>query len=65
MSISSKINRRTIQTAVGLFIMLFFWLLPIDIPYITPMGMKVIGIFIGTIYISGPYFSGGFILLCL
>jgi len=50
MSISSKINRRTIQTAVGLFIMLFFWLLPIDIPYITPMGMKVIGIFIGTIY---------------
>ncbi|WPJ90467.1 hypothetical protein R0V13_08240 [Facklamia hominis] len=34
---------------IGIAFMLLFWLLPFKSAYITPLGFKVIGVFLGTI----------------
>lgn len=43
--------RKEVHIVIGLAIMLAFQLIPITIPHITPVGMKVIGIFLGTLYL--------------
>ncbi len=40
-----------IHSAIGIAIMLLFHLLPISLPEVTPTGMEVLGIFIGTLYL--------------
>ncbi|MGI6068948.1 MAG: SLC13 family permease [Blautia sp.] len=40
-----------IHSAIGVAIMIFFRFLPIHLPEITPVGMQIIGIFIGTLYL--------------
>lgn len=40
-----------IHSAIGIAIMLLFRFLPISLPEVTPTGMEVLGIFIGTLYL--------------
>ena len=40
-----------VHLAVGIGIMILFRVLPFQLPCITPMGMKILGIFIGTLYL--------------
>lgn len=40
-----------IHSVIGIAIMLLFPLLPISLPQVTPTGMEVLGIFIGTLYL--------------
>lgn len=44
-----KNRRYVLKVGIGLGIMLVFWLLPVAAP-LTPAGMRVIGIFLGTIW---------------
>lgn len=46
-----KVKKNTIYTIIGILIMLFFSYLPIQSQYLTPIGMKVIGIFLGAIFL--------------
>ncbi len=41
----------TLHLAIGISIMLLFRFLPIQLPCITPPGMNILGIFIGTLYL--------------
>lgn len=51
-SASGKSPRRTmIHSAIGIAIMLVICLLPVRPPHITEVGMKVLGIFAGTLYL--------------
>ena len=51
-STTDKKNRMTIiHSIIGVAIMLFFRYLPLNLPEVTPVGMQVIGIFIGTLYL--------------
>lgn len=47
----SQAHKTAIYNLIGLLIMLFFSFIPIQSDFITPMGMKVIGIFLGTIFL--------------
>lgn len=40
-----------IHSLIGVGIMLFFRFLPLHLPEVTPVGMQVLGIFIGTLYL--------------
>ncbi len=40
-----------LHLAIGVGIMLLFRFLPFQLPHITPIGMKILGIFIGTLYL--------------
>ena len=40
-----------VHLAIGVAIMLLFRFLPITLPCVTPLGMKILGIFIGTLYL--------------
>ena len=40
-----------IHSAIGVAIMILFRFLPISLPEVTPVGMEIIGIFIGTLYL--------------
>lgn len=40
-----------IHAAIGIAIMLLFRFLPISLPEVTPVGMEILGIFIGTLYL--------------
>lgn len=48
-SVKEKVVFR--DTIIGIAIMVVFALSPVQIPYITPLGMQIIGIFIGTLYL--------------
>lgn len=43
-------NKQMIASLIGVSIMLFFSLLPLESEFITPIGFKVIGVFLGTIF---------------
>ena len=43
-------NQQIIVSFIGVSIMLFFSMLPINSQFITPIGFKVIGVFLGTIF---------------
>lgn len=45
------ISKRTIDSIIGISIMLFFRYLPLNLPGLTPMGMEVVGIFIGALWL--------------
>ena len=40
-----------IHSAIGVAIMVLFRFLPLQLPEVTPIGMQVLGIFIGTLYL--------------
>lgn len=48
---TKKRDLRYVHLAIGVAIMLLFLILPIQLPCITPIGMKILGIFIGTLYL--------------
>lgn len=48
---TKKLNTTTINSIIGVSIMILFRFLPINLPGITPVGMEVIGIFIGALYL--------------
>lgn len=48
---TKKKDLRYVHLAIGVGIMLLFRFLPFQLPHITPMGMKILGIFIGTLYL--------------
>lgn len=48
---SGGLSIRTIHAIIGVCIMLFFRYLPLNLPGVTPMGMEILGIFIGTLYL--------------
>ena len=48
---TKKRDLRYVHLAIGVAIMLLFPILPIQLPCITPIGMKILGIFIGTLYL--------------
>lgn len=51
-STTDKKSRMTvIHSIIGVAIMLFFRYLPLNLPEVTPVGMQVVGIFIGTLYL--------------
>ena len=51
-STSEKTKTSTIvHSIIGLAIMIGFRFLPLNLPEITPVGMQVVGIFIGTLYL--------------
>ena len=45
------ISMKAIHSIIGVAIMLLFRYLPISLPQVTPIGMEIIGIFIGTLYL--------------
>lgn len=47
----SKINSQVIYSIIGVAIMILFPLLPISLPKVTEVGMQIIGIFIGTLFL--------------
>jgi len=49
-SIEKTPKSHIIHSVIGIGIMLLFRYLPISLPEVTPVGMEVIGIFIGTLY---------------
>lgn len=48
---TKKTDMTYVHLAIGVGIMLLFRFLPFELPCITPIGMKVLGIFIGTLYL--------------
>lgn len=46
-----KEKKLRIHSVIGVVIMLLFRYLPVHLPEITPIGMQVIGIFLGTLYL--------------
>lgn len=50
MSMKSK-KGIVIHSVIGVLIMLLFRFLPVNLTYITPVGMGVLGVFIGTVYL--------------
>lgn len=47
---NKKEQATLIHSAVGVGIMLFFRYLPISLPEVTPVGMEILGVFLGTLY---------------
>lgn len=50
-TVDKKERMLMIHALVGAGIMLFFRYLPISLPEVTPVGMEVLGIFLGTLYL--------------
>lgn len=48
---NKKANPKIIHSIIGVSIMIFFRFLPIALPHVTNIGMQVLGIFIGTLYL--------------
>ena len=48
---AAPVSRRAIHSLVGVSIMILFRYLPLGLPEITPVGMEIIGVFIGTLYL--------------
>lgn len=48
---SALVSRRAVHSLVGVAIMLLFRYLPLPLPEVTPVGMEIIGVFIGTLYL--------------
>ncbi len=48
---SKALSSQAIHSIIGVAIMVFFRYLPISLPEVTPIGMTVLGIFLGTIYL--------------
>lgn len=48
---NSHISFKAINSVIGVAIMLLFPRLPIALPEVTPVGMEILGIFIGTLYL--------------
>lgn len=48
---NNKERRTNLHSIIGVAIMLLFHLLPLRIPDVTPLGMEMIGIFLGTLYL--------------
>ena len=48
---TAPVSRRAIHSLVGVSIMILFRYLPLGLPEITPVGMEIIGVFIGTLYL--------------
>lgn len=44
-------NKKWIHAAIGFAIMIFFRYLPLNIPEVTDVGMQILGIFFGTLYL--------------
>ena len=60
MAQTKKKDFYSIHLVIGIGIMLLFRFLPIQLPCITPIGMEILGIFIGTLYLwttSDPIIS--------
>lgn len=52
MAQTKKKDFYSIHLVIGIGIMLLFRYLPFQLPCITPIGMEILGIFIGTLYLS-------------
>ncbi len=50
-SSSGTFSSKAIHSIVGVAVMFLFRYLPIPLPEVTPVGMEIIGIFIGTLYL--------------
>ena len=48
---NKKEQATLIHSAVGVGIMLFFRFLPLNLPEVTPIGMEILGVFLGTLYL--------------
>lgn len=48
---SKPVSSRAIHSAIGVAIMILFRFLPISLPQVTLVGMEIIGIFLGTLYL--------------
>ena len=48
---SVSVSSKAIHSLVGVAIMLLFCHLPLRLPEVTPIGMEIIGVFIGTLYL--------------
>ena len=48
---SSPVSSQAIHSVIGVAIMFLFPHLPIPLPHVTPVGMEILGIFIGTLYL--------------
>ena len=48
---SGSIKITMIHSVIGIAIMLLFRFLPVSLPEVTPTGMEILGIFIGTLYL--------------
>ena len=48
---SKPVSSRAIHSVIGIAIMILFRFLPISLPQVTPVGMEIIGIFLGTLYL--------------
>ena len=60
MAKTKKKDFYSIHLVIGIGIMLLFRYLPFQLPCITPIGMEILGIFIGTLYLwttSDPIIS--------
>ena len=53
MSLTKQKTPKTVilNSFIGVCIMLFFRYLPLDLPSMTPIGMNILGIFLGTLYL--------------
>lgn len=51
MSQTQKKDFFTLHLAIGIGIMVLFRFLPVQLPHVTPLGMEILGIFIGTLYL--------------
>lgn len=51
MDSKTKISKTLVHSIIGILIMFLFRFLPISLPEVTDVGMAVIGVFIGTIYL--------------
>ena len=45
------VTSKAIHAVIGMAIMFLFPFLPVTLPEVTPLGMKIIGIFLGTLYL--------------
>ncbi len=50
-SSSRPVSLRAVHSCIGVAIMFLFRYLPLPLPEVTPVGMEIIGIFIGTLYL--------------
>ena len=60
MSQTQKKDFYKLHLGIGISIMVLFRFLPIQLPNVTPLGMEILGIFIGTLYLwtmSDPIIS--------
>lgn len=51
MSQTQKKDFYTLHLLIGIGIMVLFRFLPVQLPHVTPLGMEILGIFIGTLYL--------------